>query len=383
MSRNIPTEASPTQSPLSASESPVSGATPPKQKTGKGRTERIFMIISSVLLLTILLLLFFFWLMNIIYFNQVIDSTRQAAYNRTYCDENPGKCDAISGESEPILTNSSQFGSLTTFNKELALFCIAQISAVGNQTPPHSQLTSVRELFTKEKGAPSIGFTAFHPATNTVYIIFRGTRTQSEWEHDLNFSQRQLKSADLAHMAKMEYVFSNPLNHKDHPHTFSFHAGCSSNTMVHRGFYKVFDEIRIQVDAHMNMIFASHTVQRFVIAGHSLGAALASLTGLFLRTHFSVQSAGKIVVYTFGKPRVGNPEYRSCVSSLSIVVHRVQNEDDVITAIPLSANPNLSEHKEPYLFDHEGEPQHYQNNWKSLLWTHSIQNYRDYVSSLP
>lgn len=68
------------------------------------------------------------------------------------------------------------------------------------------------------------------------------------------------------------------------------------------------------------------------ITGHSLGAALATLTAYDVKTTF--KRAPMVTVISFGGPRVGNRSFRQCLEKQGTKVLRIVNSDDLITKVP-------------------------------------------------
>lgn len=80
---------------------------------------------------------------------------------------------------------------------------------------------------------------------------------------------------------------------------------------------RIMAEIRSKVDSKKQMI----------ISGHSLGGAMAILVAeKLLKNGYE-----KIVVYTFGCPRVGDRDF---MFSYRTVVHNVRNQGDVVPSLP-------------------------------------------------
>jgi pimeloyl-ACP methyl ester carboxylesterase len=112
---------------------------------------------------------------------------------------------------------------------------------------------------------------------------------------------------------------------------------------VHKGFSDALDEVWPELCDYVALL---HTGGRTVwFAGHSLGAALATL---------AAARYGKAQgVYTFGSPRVGDATFRD---RYPVPLYRVVNGHDVITTVPL---PPLYRHVgELWYLDSQGELQH-------------------------
>ncbi|XP_030525591.1 phospholipase A(1) DAD1, chloroplastic-like [Rhodamnia argentea] len=69
------------------------------------------------------------------------------------------------------------------------------------------------------------------------------------------------------------------------------------------------------------------------VTGHSLGAALATLTAYDVKTAFG-SAAPLVTVISFGSPRVGNRSFRCGLEEQGIKVLRIVNSDDLITKVP-------------------------------------------------
>lgn len=146
----------------------------------------------------------------------------------------------------------------------------------------------------KERKAP-IGFVA--RKRDAVYVVFRGTQTPSEWISNMN-----------AVLKPYEY-------------------GGAGN--VHGGFAELYGSIRETV---MEAIDSQGKRRKIYIAGHSLGAAIATL---------GVRDIGKDGrnaikgVYLYGSPRVGDAEYaKEYDRGYRGVTYRIVNSSDLVTSVP-------------------------------------------------
>ncbi len=140
-----------------------------------------------------------------------------------------------------------------------------------------------------------IGFIAGR--RDQVFIIFRGTRTPSEWINNLN--------ADLT-----------PYPIKD----------CGN---VHKGFFNLYKDIRDEV---LEAVGCLPDRAKVTIAGHSLGATFASFAAYDIETTLRHKIHS---LYTFGSPRLGDDEFvRSFNNKLSERSFRVVNSSDIVTEVP-------------------------------------------------
>jgi predicted lipase len=78
---------------------------------------------------------------------------------------------------------------------------------------------------------------------------------------------------------------------------------------------------------------SAHDSTSVTVVGHSLGAALALLDGLYLRIQLGTSVNVRVVGY--GMPRVGNQAFANWVdSNLSGQVTHINNEEDPIPIVP-------------------------------------------------
>lgn len=62
----------------------------------------------------------------------------------------------------------------------------------------------------------------------------------------------------------------------------------------------------------------------------------------------------RLVIFTYGQPRIGNPSFASYTNSLPVAMTRVTNEDDVIPFIPPSSS--MYRHHLTEMHVHNGTP---------------------------
>ncbi|GJN85235.1 lipase [Purpureocillium lilacinum] len=102
-----------------------------------------------------------------------------------------------------------------------------------------------------------------------------------------------------------------------------------SECKVHTGFAKAWEEIADAATRGINAARSSHRDYKVVIAGHSLGGAVATLAGAYLRRQGIAAD-----VYTFGSPRVGNDHFANWMTSQPGGQWRVTHRDDPVPRLP-------------------------------------------------
>jgi len=106
--------------------------------------------------------------------------------------------------------------------------------------------------------------------------------------------------------------------------------GVSSSVEVHNGFRDEQAKTASQVLSAVQTAIAQHGATRVTIVGHSLGAAIALLDGVFLPLHIGGVSFRTI---GYGMPRVGNQAFADYVDSHISLTH-VNNKKDLVPILP-------------------------------------------------
>ena len=94
--------------------------------------------------------------------------------------------------------------------------------------------------------------------------------------------------------------------------------------VVHSGFAKAWRSI----DSQLFNLLEGNCLPVF-ITGHSLGAALATLTAAKMKESLLFESC-----YTFGSPRIGNHSFIQAIQNMNI--YRVINNCDIVSLLPLN-----------------------------------------------
>ncbi|RCI16715.1 hypothetical protein L249_1924 [Ophiocordyceps polyrhachis-furcata BCC 54312] len=102
---------------------------------------------------------------------------------------------------------------------------------------------------------------------------------------------------------------------------------------LHSGFASAFDDMSAAVEDGLGKELDKMGPEgvRVVVTGHSLGGAIATIAGSYLRTRFPKRS---IDIYTFGSPRVGNQAFAKFVmEQKNGVTVRVTKKKDFVTSV--------------------------------------------------
>ena len=182
-------------------------------------------------------------------------------------------------------------------------------------------------------GRAVFGFAASNQSGD-VYIIFRGTDSISDWVANLHFKQHSYGKINL-----------------------------DSGFM---GIFKYFiKRIKDSVKDCKGRIIAS---------GHSLGGALATLAALEL--------GGRVELFTFASPRVGDGEFAKVFNAnQKQAAWRIVNTEDIVPTIPLPVlDLPLPFSIGDCYYTHVGTPVCFTVNTGSLTGNHAMSLYANEVS---
>ncbi|KAL1543315.1 Dolichyl-diphosphooligosaccharide-protein glycosyltransferase subunit dad1 [Salvia divinorum] len=149
-----------------------------------------------------------------------------------------------------------------------------------------------------------------------VVIAYRGTATCLEWLENLRVNLTSL------------------------PNDMAGHDN-DSDSMVQSGFLSIYtsgtrarESLQASIRGEIEKILHKYADEplSITVTGHSLGAALATLTAHDIATTF--KHAPLVTVVSFGGPRVGNKSFRSLLEKSGTKVLRIVNSDDPITKVP-------------------------------------------------
>ncbi|XP_061375932.1 phospholipase A(1) DAD1, chloroplastic-like [Gastrolobium bilobum] len=148
-----------------------------------------------------------------------------------------------------------------------------------------------------------------------VVVAYRGTTTCLEWLENLRATLTNLQNIPCNKGAMVESGF------------LSLYTSSLSSTN------QSFMSLQEMVKQEISRILQTYDGEplSLTVTGHSLGAALATLTAFDIKTAFPLQP---VTVISFGGPRVGNRSFRRQLENQGTKVLRIVNSDDVITKVP-------------------------------------------------
>jgi hypothetical protein len=143
------------------------------------------------------------------------------------------------------------------------------------------------------------GYIGYLPSQKSIFVVFRGSVSWKNWASDLD-------------AVKTSYT-SFP----------------ECNCQVHKGFYSAEQSVISNVVSEVKRLQNMNPGYVVRVAGHSLGAALAQLTGMDL-----IKNGISCSVIDFGQPRVGTKEYSS-FSAGKMSTSRYTHNRDRVPHLPL------------------------------------------------
>ena len=209
-----------------------------------------------------------------------------------------------------------------------------------------------------------------------VYIIFRGTRTWSEWKQDFNFTQIfndfTIQEPIPKITAKQGVL---PMKNQLNGENLNF---INTPPMIHQGFLNIYNSIKNQIFSDVNK-YPDHNI---IIGGHSLGSAISSILALELSMNHR-----NILVNVFASPRIGDMTFATNFSVIpNIKYYHWCNLCDIIPTVPLAVMPNLETPKSPYFYMPIPSSKtctiiSFEKNWFSLENNHTLPLYIEYLKN--
>jgi len=152
-------------------------------------------------------------------------------------------------------------------------------------------------------GFGTFAYTAVDPKTKAIVIAFRGTA----------------KITQLIQEALTSVV----------PVPCWFDTSLSLNAFFYSCEGLLYDSMKVEVQR----LLANYQGYNLYVTGHSLGAAVASITIMHL-VYDGVVNSSRPIIYTFGEPRVGDYKFAQKFNALFPTANRVVHYKDIVAHLP-------------------------------------------------
>ena len=144
------------------------------------------------------------------------------------------------------------------------------------------------------------GYVGYLPSDNSIYVAFRGTESPLNWQ--INFD-------------------SDLVNYDMFP---------ECDCQVHKGFYEAVGTVSDDIITEIQRLQKEFPTYAVKVTGHSLGAALAQVTTMYL-IKADIQVSNMI---NFGQPRIGDKKYAEFTKATFPDQWRVTHHQDIVPQSP-------------------------------------------------
>ncbi|KAJ9053801.1 hypothetical protein DSO57_1020642 [Entomophthora muscae] len=149
---------------------------------------------------------------------------------------------------------------------------------------------------------------------------------------------------------KIFHLITNDLDH--------FCINENGNMLVHKPVKEYLDYIINDMESKLSLLTKQHHGFDLVLAGHSLGGALATLAApiLYHKLHLN---PSRLLVVSYGQPKVGNKVFVAYFESLDFPYIHVVNKNDLVPISPVSSSFS---HIRNYVHIDKGTPIQFSKN---------------------
>lgn len=192
--------------------------------------------------------------------------------------------------------------------------CPSHIAFCSNENVnPTNDKTRVELVLTAEKNELGTGAVMVDHGKKVVILAFRGSTTRQDWASDFEiYPVKYSPTSQECYQKLIEDGLIEPCR----------------NCKIHRGFNKFSETLGDPFLETVEKIFKRYPDYHFVITGHSLGAALATISGI----EFKLRGFDPVVL-TYANPKMFNREMKEWVDDLFSTrkIDRCINEKGGIT----------------------------------------------------
>ncbi len=194
------------------------------------------------------------------------------------------------------------------------------------------------------------GFAAWKD-DGTAWLVFRGTRSISDWIVDSEYKQ-------------MRYSLVPDFGN------------------VHEGFMNLYTTMSVDV---RNCLKQAGSINRLFISGHSLGSALSTMAVPDVMSNDKME-AETITHYNCGCPRVGDTTFVNKYNKSGVPTYRIVNTCDLVPVLPFPEMPMLKllkSNNNTEVYEHVGTPVDYTAQYGSVANNHNYDNSYIYALNHP
>jgi len=189
-----------------------------------------------------------------------------------------------------------KFGNASLWHSEVT-YCDPAHYLSRNYVGYTSSFVPVAKI--EDASKSTYGYIGYQPNIETIFVTFRGSEDIQNWVTNLEAT-----------------LTSYPLC-----------SGCQ----VHKGFYEAEQAVFPNILAQVKSLKSKYPNYSVIATGHSLGAALASLTAFDLVSN----GVSGVQLYDYGSPRVGNTAFADWASKGSVPVTRCTHYKDMVPHTPM------------------------------------------------
>jgi hypothetical protein len=312
-------------------------------------------IILVIILVIVLIIHLYFSYVSIKNYLQAYESIKYTINNKLECPEDKLYCEYINKDlPEPKPTDN-----ILTFSKYAA-------NLIGKIEYDHKAPLPIElNIYYND-----VLFGWVLKGDNAYYVVYRGTRTLKEWMENFNYYQNtgtSIINFKPKMKVKQQVLMIPDRNLKNKLRDIS-----GEDIKVHQGFLNIYNSFKDKVME----VLEKDKNKPIIITGHSLGSAVAILTGVDLT--LKNRQTQTIV---FASPRIGNTAFANLLNSQTNLL-KWTNTSDVIPTMPYSVAPNFNNPKDPYFFTDGGATNFFTINNRSLVNNHLIYTYIQYLDSI-
>ena len=188
------------------------------------------------------------------------------------------------------------YGNITLFHSE-STYCDVDNYLTREYKGPLSGFIPTSSI--NDEHHDTHGYIGYQPITQSIAVAFRGSESVSNWLSDLDVVLTEYPNC----------------------------SGCE----VHKGFYAAEQAVFPQVKYEVGRLLEKYPDYQVLVTGHSLGAALATLTAADLK----LTGTDNVALFNYGSPRIGNTAFANFYPTLVNNRNRVTHHKDIVPHTPM------------------------------------------------